>query len=314
MSGQSALGAKTPVTELQEICARRKVPLPIYESAGEDNSTPAKIFSTSVTALGQTCVGHGRSKKDSKHAAALHMLKLLASHGESGIDLEDPQLAISSSDKVMEVRDICVQRNFEVPEFECVRSSGPSHAPEFEFECRVGNIVRRGVHNTKKGAKQVACNEMLKTLQAMPVEENMMQVQSLDQAAKMDTDDNEHIIRNYREYKNSDIKKKLGVKIADRHNYFAELEEAKIDAARSLAMDETMDVQEKCALIPRALGLKFDMKLGDSQLQAENGQKLYSFELMNSEYDCFIFGLGNEFYESVYRYFTTMLNFSFKQR
>lgn len=308
MSGQS-LGKKTPITELQEICARRKVPLPVYESTGEDTSMPAKIFSTSVTALGQTCVGIGRSKKDSKHHAALKMLKLLGSKDESEIDLDESQMTAFSSDKVTEVRDICVQRNFEVPEFECVRSSGPSHAPEFEFECRVGSIVRCGVHNTKKGAKQAACHNMLKTLQAMPVEDNMMQVQSLDQAAKMDTEENEHIIRNYREYKNSDIKKKLGVKIADRHNYFVELDQTKIDAARDLAIDATIDLQEKCSVIPRALGFKFDIKLDDSQLQTEDGRKLYSFELMNSEYDCFIFGLGNEFYESVYRYFTTMLNF-----
>lgn len=295
------------------MCAQRKAPLPLYESAGEDNSQPpAKIFSTSVTALGQTCVGIGRSKKDSKHAAALKLLKLLACHGERAVNLDDQQ-TVSSSDKVTEVRDICIQRNFQVPEFECVRSSGPSHAPEFEFECRIGSIVRRGVHNTKKGAKQAACHEMIKTLQAMPIEENMMQVQSLDQAAKMAVDEDEHIIRNYREYKNSDIKKKLGVKIAERHNYFVELDREKIDAARSLAMDETINIQEKCSLIPRTLGLKFEMKLEDSQLHMDNGRKLFSFELMNSEYDCFIFGLGNEFYESVYRYFTTMLNFTFKQ-
>lgn len=308
------MASKTPVTELQEICAQRKAPLPRYESAGEDSSvSPAKIFSTAVTALGQTCVGTGRSKKDSKHAAALKLLKLLANHGESTVELDDQQQqTVSSSDKVTEVRDICIQRNFQVPEFECVRSSGPSHAPEFEFECRIGNIVRRGVHNTKKGAKQAACHEMIKTLQAMPIEENMMQVQSLDQAAKMAVDEDEHIIRNYREYKNSDIKKKLGVKIADRHNYFVELDREKIDAARSLAMDETISIQEKCSLIPRTLGLKFDMKLQDSQLQMDaTGRKLFSFELMNSEYDCFIFGLGDEFYQSVYRYFTTMLNFTF---
>lgn len=146
----------------------------------------------------------------------------------------------------------------------------------------------------------------------MPVENMVLSVQSLEQAAKMEAEDDEHIIRNYREYKNSDIKKKLGVKISDRHNYFVELDQAKIDAARSLAMDETIDRQEKCSVIPRALGLKFDMKLEESQLHTENGRKLYSFELINSEYDCFIFGLGNEFYESVYRYLTTMLNFSFK--
>lgn len=318
MATKSTVGAKTPVTELQEICVARKAIHPIYEFTGEevDKAIPnAKIFTTTVTALGHTCCGLGRSKKDSKHDAAYKLLKVLLnqSGGSADMDLDDDQhyLSVLSSDKVTEVRDICVQRNFPEPEFECVRSSGPSHAPEFEYECRIGKIVRRGVHKTKKGAKQAACNEMTKTLQAMTVDENEMQVISLDQAAEMEMDEDDHIIRTYREYKNSDIKKKLGVKISDRHRYFEELEQLKIEAARRITADEMMSPQDKCTHIPKSLGLKFDMKLEDSTLQTETGQKLYSFELLNSEYDCFIIGQHEAFFHNVYRYFKNMLNFEY---
>lgn len=306
--------SKTPITELQELCDARKVPHPAYEYTGEevDSMAPnAKIFTTSVHALGFSCSGKGRSKKDSKHDAAFKMLKLLFQKGISDVDMDDDEhfLSVLSSDKVTEVRDICVQRNFEVPEFVCVRNSGPSHAPEFEYECRIGKIVRRGVHKTKKGAKQAACNEMIKTLQAMPVEDSEMQVLSLDKAAEMAEDEDERTIRTYRELVNSDIKKKLGVKISDRHRFLEELDESKIQAARTIAMDELLNVEDKCTLIPKALGLKFELKLENSNLHTKQGRKLYSFELLSTEFDCFIFGLRDQFYETVYDYFKNMLNF-----
>ncbi|XP_001655660.2 uncharacterized protein LOC5575294 [Aedes aegypti] len=316
MASKPVLSTKTPITELQELCVSKKAPHPLYTFTGEeiDGGNPnSKVFTTSVLALGFTSSGIGRSKKDSKHDAAYKLLKLLFENGLSDIDVDNDEhfLAVLSSDKVTEVRDICVQRNFEMPEFNCVRSSGPSHAPEFEYECRIGAIVRRGIHKTKKGAKQAACNEMIKTLQAMPVEDSEMQVQPLNLAAEIDLNEDEHIIRTYRELINSDIKKKLGVKIADRHRFFEEQEEAKISAARRIALDETLNVEDKCTLIPKALGLKFEMKRDNSDLVTIEGRKLFTFELQNSEYDCFIFGKGDKFYESVYKYLKNMLNFDY---
>lgn len=314
MATKSTLSIKTPITELQEVCISRKVPPPAYEFTGEelDNSTPnAKVFTTTVNAFGFTCSGKGRSKKDSKHDAAFKLLKMLSQQGMSDVDMDDDEhfLSVISSDKVTEVRDLCVQRNFEMPQFVCVRNSGPSHAPEFEFECRIGEIVRRGVHKTKKGAKQAACHEMIKTLQAMPVEDSEMQVQSLDKAAEMLEDEDERTIRTYRELINSDIKKKLGVKIADRHRFLEELDQTKIDAARKIAKDEYLNVEDKSTLIPLALGLKFELKQENSNLQTKQGRTLYSFELQSTEFDCFIYGLRDHFFESVYDYFKNMLNF-----
>lgn len=145
----------------------------------------------------------------------------------------------------------------------------------------------------------------------MPVEDSEMQVQSLDKAAELAEDEDEHTIRTYRELINSDIKKKLGVKIADRHRFFEELDQSKIDGARRIAMDELMNAEEKCTLIPKALGLKFDLKLANSSLQTKQGRKLFSFELLSNEFDCFIIGPNDQFFESVYDYFKNMLNFDY---
>lgn len=145
----------------------------------------------------------------------------------------------------------------------------------------------------------------------MPVEDSEMQVQSLDRAAEMAEDEDEHTIRTYRELINSDIKKKMGVRIADRHRFFEELDQSKLDAARRIAMDELLNVEDKCTLMPKALGLKFDLKLENSSLQTKQGRKLYSFELLSTEFDCFMFGLRDHFYDSVYDYFKNMLNFDY---
>ncbi|XP_055603805.1 double-stranded RNA-binding protein Staufen homolog 1-like isoform X2 [Uranotaenia lowii] len=279
--------AKTPITELQELCV-------------------------ALTALGSSCVGRGRSKKDSKHDAAFRLLRILQSAGNCDDESDDSHfLAVLSTDKVTELRDICVQRNFPEPSFECVRQSGPSHAPIFEYECRITTIVRRGIHKTKKGAKQAACDAMIKTLQAMPVEDDEMQIQTLDQAADQTFEEDEHLIRTYREYKNSDIKKKLGVKIVDRHRYFEELDNTKIESARRIAFDEMMDTCDKCMQIPKALGLKYSIKTEDSQLTTKDGQKLFTFELLNNEFDVFIYGLRDEFFTNVLSYLNNMLNFIF---
>lgn len=143
----------------------------------------------------------------------------------------------------------------------------------------------------------------------MPVEDSGMQIQSLDQAAKMDMEEDEHIIRTYRELVNSDIKKKLGVKITDRHRFFEEMEPDKIQSARRVFIDELLDVEDKCTSIPKSLGLKFEMKRENSDLVSITGKKLYTFELLNTEYDCFIFGEGDAFYQRIFDYFTNMLNF-----
>ncbi|ETN67610.1 R2D2 [Anopheles darlingi] len=319
---ETVLRGKTPVTMLQEICMGKRVPTPTYQYLGESTSPlgpNVKTFQHKVLTMGQEAMGLGRSKQDSKHEAAWQMIRLLLDippdederEGvvSSGGTAEDAPLDVGI-DKVSQVRDICVQRNFPLPEFELVRSYGPSHAPVFEFECRIRDIVRRGSHSTKKGAKQIACQEMIKTLQAMPVEETSLQLVTIDTAIAQDENDMEKVVQTYREYSQSDNKKRLGVSIAERYKFFQELPESRIAEALTVMANENETVREKCYRIPQALGLKYTMKEHDTNVTTTHGGYMGTFELNNSEYDCFIIGYGDELFYNVYRYFCNMLNYT----
>ncbi|XP_040167915.1 uncharacterized protein LOC120902900 isoform X2 [Anopheles arabiensis] len=320
MSKADILKGKMPITMLQEMCFKVKSTLPIYQFLGEEcspHSVNVKLFSYMVTALGKQATGVGRSKQEAKHESAWQLIRLAL---ELPAGEEDEMVATAAeergslaaleigTDRVNQVRDICIQRNFPLPEIVQVRSYGPSHAPVFEFECRIREIVRRGAHSTKKGAKQIACQEMIKTLQSMPVEEHSMQVLSLDQAIEEAEDNNENVIRTYREYTQSDNKKKLGVSIADRHSFFLELPQERIDEARQLLLNENETVREKCYKIATALGLKAKITIANSNMQTIKGSTMSTFELVNPDYDCFIFGEGELFYSNVVDYFVRMLN------
>ncbi|XP_050072507.1 uncharacterized protein LOC126560591 [Anopheles maculipalpis] len=319
MSKAEILKGKVPVAMLQEMCAKSKCSLPVYQYISDEvspHSANAKIFTYMVSALGKQAKGIGRSKQESKHEAAWQLIRsvlnlpaeeedeMVAAAGERG-SLAALELGV---DRVSQVRDICIQRNFPLPEIELVRNYGPSHAPVFEYECRIRDIVRRGMHATKKGAKQIACQEMIKTLQSMPVEEENLQLLTLDDAIEEADDTKENIIRNYREYTQSDSKKKLGVSIADRHTFFLELSQERIDQARQLLLNPEETVREKCLRIATVLGLKHKIEFSNTNLPKKSGNFLSTYELMNHEYDCLIIGEGETFYSNVCDYFARMLN------
>lgn len=132
-------------------------------------------------------------------------------------------------------------------------------------------------------------------------------IQSLDQAAEHLRTDVDRVFRAYRSCKKSDIRK-TPCNLGDRHRYFEKMDREKIAAAKRIVLDDFLTDREKCTLIPKALGLKFELKLDNSLLVSEKGRKLHSFELINTEYDCFIYGDGDDFFERVYTYFINMLN------
>ncbi|XP_058120685.1 double-stranded RNA-binding protein Staufen homolog isoform X2 [Anopheles coustani] len=317
----NVLRGKTPVQLLQEMAMKMKSPVPAYQYTGETTSPlglQAKLFTHSVAALGKQATGVGRTKQDSKHEAAWQLLRVLLNLPP---EEEDDSMAAAdqhnqaavmeqSVDRVSQLRDICIQRNFPLPEFELVRSFGPSHAPSFEYEVRIRDIVRRGTHSTKKGAKQIACQEMIKTLQAMPVDDTFLQVVSIDDAIEEEEQSDDHIIKTYYEYSQSDNKKKLGVSIADRHRFFLDLPSVRIAEAHRIMMNGEETVREKCHTIPTALGLKFKITPNNPVLTSHSGKPMHTFELLNSEYDCFIFKENEDtFYKEVYQYFCLRTNF-----
>ena len=139
----------------------------------------------------------------------------------------------------------------------------------------------------------------------MTFEPATMQVSSLDAVMESTEEENEKVIRTYRELKNSDIKKKLGVKIADRHKFFEELGSEKIDKAKQIIGDPIETVEEKSLMIPRVLGFKYEI---DDSAEDKYGKRIKSFDLKTQEFDCFIMGNDDDFHIKIFNYFQVMLN------
>lgn len=153
--------SKTPITVLQEICVKNHKSAPMYNLI--DNGTgPDKVFIYKVTAFDETATGCGRSKKDAKHEAAVVLLRKLENCNFSD---DDTPLPSNEGNAIGDLHDICVQRNTPLPQFNLVNATGPSHNPDFTYECRVASVIRLAKHSTKKGAKQLAAYKMLQVFQ-----------------------------------------------------------------------------------------------------------------------------------------------------
>lgn len=154
--------SKTPVTTLQEICLKHQKSPPFYDLVADGTETN-KVFAYSVTAFNESAVGSGRSKMDAKHDAAVLLLRKLDQFNFSDDSREAPPAGEGNS--VGDLLDICVQRNMPLPQFNLVNATGPSHSPNFTYECRVAHVIRLASHSTKKGAKQLVASKLLQIVQ-----------------------------------------------------------------------------------------------------------------------------------------------------
>lgn len=168
-NGNNNNSTKTPVSTLQELCVKNREGAPYYELIS-DGTDANKTFMYKVTAFEESAVGSGRSKKDSKHEAAVNLinkLKLLPKFKDDLVIVPDIQRCQVDADAVGSLLDICIQRNLPMAHFEIIQATGAAHSPDFTIECRVSSIIRRGTFSTKKGAKQIAAQEVLKVIQSV---------------------------------------------------------------------------------------------------------------------------------------------------
>lgn len=121
-----------------------------------------------IAALGVTAQGIGRSKKDAKHDAARHMInRMRTSH--PGLDdipqAEVVSIAAPSVDAVRLLRDLCVQGDNPLPQFELIQQAGSSDSPQYTYQCSIGQIVRMATAMNKKMAKQLAAQQLIDIMQ-----------------------------------------------------------------------------------------------------------------------------------------------------
>lgn len=184
--------SKTPITILQELCAKRNFrDLPIFEDF-EPIAPSEYRFHVKCTALGKEVIGYGLTKKIAKHMSAQMILQ---KYSDNSMDIDDDELNIPQvveRNSITDLLDICAQRNFAKPDFKEISVVGkfnmfsmtnfsylllfflgPPHAPRFTIECSLSSIIRSAVASSKKQAKQMAALEVLKVVKTVSYPSNL---------------------------------------------------------------------------------------------------------------------------------------------
>lgn len=295
--------SKAPVSVIQELCVKKRTGAPFYDLIEDGSDPETKMFAYSVELFGQTAKGKGKSKKDAKHEAAVNMINILKEIDEFKADLKGvpsenplPRLQTGDGDAVRTLLDICVQRDWPIAQFTVQQAFGAPHSPEFTVECRLASMVRVGTFSTKKGAKQIAAQEMLNVIQKLPVGENQLQVATL-------TDEGpEQHVQTYRELKNSDIKAFPGTKLCDRHKFFQKLSNEQKEKMRSVLFDINETPREKLHLLCSTMKWKYTV---NPVLNHPEGN-IKIFELQGINYDVVKSGTEDELYAELLDYFKCM--------
>lgn len=178
-----------------------------------------------------------------------------------------------------------------------LQACGQPHAPEFTILCQLAHIKCTGRASTKKGAKQNAAQEMLTFVQNVSLNEDQMQITSVE------AEPAERTFRTYRELKNSDIKPK-SVRIRNRHNYFLRLPDEDRRAAYRLLKSNSATIgtnKDIVDLVCKALKLRYEIK--DIPGHIENNK---IFVLLD-DFDCVISEKEPILYDRIINYFRTMM-------
>ncbi|KAJ8672890.1 hypothetical protein QAD02_004151 [Eretmocerus hayati] len=180
---------KTPVSMLQEMMVKRGT-APNYELILDGGGTHENKFTYQVTCIGLSATGTGRCKKDAKHEAATAMLEVIAKHQSlpqlpaSPIDspvrtplpMSLPECPKASMDApfhnaIGELQVLCATNNLNDPEYREVGDIGPAHARIFTILCVVSTFEEQGVARTKKQAKHIAAQNMIRKISGVVSED-----------------------------------------------------------------------------------------------------------------------------------------------
>ncbi|XP_014467461.1 PREDICTED: uncharacterized protein LOC106740693 [Dinoponera quadriceps] len=183
--------SKSPINILQEILVKEGY-APKYFC-----SFDAFHFKCEVTCKNLSASGTGTNKKEAKHNAALNMLSLLnVDLPSKGYQTENSMQSlklyqtmninqsndISSPSNISSpayaqmypecnyvglLQELCVQYRLDLPIYELVSESGPSHMKTFTIKSNIGCLNRTGIAHCKRSAKQEAAKNALQYLIAL---------------------------------------------------------------------------------------------------------------------------------------------------
>lgn len=168
------MGDKTPVTILQETLQKRGL-TPHYELLYNGTGTLEPIFKYQVTAADLSAIGDGRTKKAAKHDAAAALLKRMQVNraltenadiiGTEDVDIASPYTGAINQNFVGMLDEVCVINRIPNAVIVPIREEGPPHARVFTMQCQVSSITETAVARTKKQAKHLASQQMIKRIE-----------------------------------------------------------------------------------------------------------------------------------------------------
>lgn len=168
------MGDKTPVTILQETLQKRGL-TPHYELLYNGTGTLEPIFKYQVTATDLSAIGDGRTKKAAKHDAAAALLKRMQVNraltenadiiGTEDVDIASPYTGAINQNFVGMLDEVCVINRIPNAVIVPIREEGPPHARVFTMQCQVSRITETAVARTKKQAKHLASQQMIKRIE-----------------------------------------------------------------------------------------------------------------------------------------------------
>jgi len=189
----TAVPSKTPISLLQELCARRGI-TPKYDLLSIEGAVhePTFVYRVSVGELVSN--GTGQSKKKAKHAAAKAVLdKLLGQTPEvngdtisagDGSDNKKGDLPKVTAAQIVTpyddgipgnpvgaLQELCMARRWPPPLYELITEKGLPHERSFVMCCTVVKTKERGDAKSKKLAKRQAAYKMLQQLKDLPIKQ-----------------------------------------------------------------------------------------------------------------------------------------------
>lgn len=168
---------KTPASIIQEYAAKNHI-VPQYDLIYNGISQSKVSFKYSLTLGDYVTVGEGSSKKEAKHVAAYKWLNEIIQDKPELLKTDFKQWdfkkhVVSPFDNTIKVNavgklnDICANNKLALPEFKLVREEGQAHAKLFTMSCQVSKMIEIATHKTKKQAKHLVADQMVKRLLSM---------------------------------------------------------------------------------------------------------------------------------------------------
>jgi len=160
--------SKTPVSMLQEMCARSGL-TPKYDLLQVEGAIHDPVFKFRVTVGNIVATGCGNSKKKAKHTTATAILSKLNNTGQIEFMCNyDDEI---KGNPVGSLHEICMARRLPPPTYGHHHEEDKDQQKSFTINCSIGDKFKvTGIGKNKKLAKRHAAHNMIDILRELPVE------------------------------------------------------------------------------------------------------------------------------------------------